>query len=486
MKLRLIESLGALEYKPPENDQKLMADFYALQCLLSVQDNPKYTKELKFDLQHAYTELLDFLKDRLLDFGFHSIVREGRHCFDSILDAHGRALGSLNMHMQSILQKMTDVGMSDSNIDIIFKEYDSGGTSRDTLLDTCYGEYYNIVVGLRKMFKDYRWLTSYGGKAWVACCDAWLNLYNAKDINASDNNMSIPIAIDIMYSTEHNTGAFLNKNQEYSGGWVKKMLDFKFKANKIDDLLPYTTDYVKQLAFKFIGLERRKYEGEERDNNIIGGHALEVMEAIISRASDIGCVEPGSFYCNPLSLFTDGFSGRAITVAYNNSVGGIVHVQGHNKIDVYLNPALIQTVFEHRTKQWLIDNKFVDSLKSSTSLGIRTYTDLPKSFSGSEALLVAIFNKLNDNYSSSIVSNKDLDNLVDLAYTHSIGMSGGPDNKIYLFELFRFKTEDLDGNICKTIARLMKIGSKSRSIGGIIKYDNITETMKFEANGITK
>lgn len=297
MKLRLIESLGSLEYTPPKDAKKQMADFYAMQQLLSIPyhdpnskeppligANLKYDKELKFDLQYAYTELIHYLKDYLLKAGFFAIMCEGSGCFGMVSkvvkyqekyrnnnyndddddyenDDDGYSYRERTridkIKPNDVLNKIKKAGIPNKCAKVL--SMSRIYQDKNVVLNMCYDEAYRTVVGLRKLFhstNDWSWFPEYGGKAWINCCDAWLRLYESK----SDSD--IGIAIDIVYSMQHNTGMFLNKNADfrnpansnsYDPNWAKQLLDLKFKSNNASELAHFASSYVKQLVSKFVG-----------------------------------------------------------------------------------------------------------------------------------------------------------------------------------------------------------------------------------------
>jgi hypothetical protein len=66
-----------------------------------------------------------------------------------------------------------------------------------------------LVKNFKKIFKIPAWNQSYGGEAWVNICQAYIDLYNAKNIDQQI------IQIDHVYDLQHNTGFALNKVYEY-------------------------------------------------------------------------------------------------------------------------------------------------------------------------------------------------------------------------------------------------------------------------------
>lgn len=376
MKLRLIESLGSLEYTPPNDDQKLMADFYTLQHLLSVQDKPEYSKELKFDLKHVCDELLPYLKNRLLEFGLYAIMCEGEHCFDTLNVKSGtpewwenHPYGYANYNLLDDLKEtskhlMVKYGISDSIINLLssgnlrppdflgIKGDDDAevgsGPSRQAILPGLKGDAYDIVSGLQKMFALDGWKPKYGGKPWTMCCNAWLNLYQSESTN------EIITAIDLMYSAQHNTGAFLNKNSEFQGTWVKQLLDLKFESNSADDLLKYASNYVKQLALKFIGLERRGYNGQ-MDNSLPSKSNLSITETVIKSLEKLGCniYDDKCFVDVPsYTGFVDINFGNAVSYR-NRFIGGV----SYSIPRVFINLTLL--------KSESITSEFVNILNSN-------------------------------------------------------------------------------------------------------------------------
>lgn len=244
-------SLGSAEYKIPDDDKTLISDFYTMwELSTTLCKNQKCSKELKFDVEYAFKELCYFLKDRLLKFGYYAIIREGRHCFGNIDADNNR----YQTYASQIAELMRQAGIAQHDIKQLYEFSADSYIDRDEVFNKFQDSSpVDIVRGLRKMFDRDDWMDSYGGKAWVMCCNSWLNLYNARSVQVSQNSgeLSIPNSIDLLYSAEHNTGSFLNKNVEYRGKWVKGLLDLKFKSNNIRDIAYSSSNYVKSLIKKF-------------------------------------------------------------------------------------------------------------------------------------------------------------------------------------------------------------------------------------------
>lgn len=244
MKLRLIESLGSIEYKVPLDTKTQIADFYVIQHLLMISsNNPRYDEELRYDLYHAYNELNHYLKGYLLKAGFYAIMLEGSNCFNFIeIKSKGNILANEGISRRIIIDKMQKAGIPNKCIKLL----SSNEKDKNYILNQCYDSSFDTVSGLRELFLYEGWSKGYGGKAWATCCEIWSMLYKSQGIN------DINVAIDQMYSAEHNTGAFLSKDPEFDDD-VSLLLDTKFDANNVNELKPFASNYVKQLVDYFGG-----------------------------------------------------------------------------------------------------------------------------------------------------------------------------------------------------------------------------------------
>lgn len=164
----------------------LLADFYSLSTF--------YNGENVVDKIIA-DQLLPHAKESLIDDLLFCICRELRHS--------DRAFPNLSM-LKRCLGDSFD-GFRDANM----------GYNRDEIALNlmCIASPRRIVKAARTLFKYGHWTPSYGGEAWAAICDAWLEL-----AQNSPSFSNIDRAVDIC----HNTGNVLNKLYPGVDGWLDR------------------------------------------------------------------------------------------------------------------------------------------------------------------------------------------------------------------------------------------------------------------------
>lgn len=288
-------------YSIPKDKELIMYDFYIITHLNALKNDGKFEPGDKVDpfgqikkttthsmgvdenTLHSFEEIkaqiLDYLKEELLEAAMFSVSCELRHLFDNNSDSDIRkALGehaarffqTFNYNLQRTQQKRntTLYGFDDiikarkreakkkynlkspedysktRNADyvssyIAFKktmqrlnisEYDAislakaaftrSGKSTDEEKEVDFLKY-----GEEDKTNWVRWSPSYGGRPWYNIADAYLKLYAAK------TEMQKIIYIDNMYHQQHNSDTVFNKLQSYyktdGHRWILKALNFK-------------------------------------------------------------------------------------------------------------------------------------------------------------------------------------------------------------------------------------------------------------------
>ena len=320
--------MGAKDYKPPlDNPQQLLADFYSLSMLSEKTETIKHASQehIDYEVQRAQKLLAIALKNHLLQKAGFSILGELSHMKGTMtLTPKGEQLVSspattapntthVTNDTNRITQIFTAFGVNNTEaINLIFSpDYGSIETANRTRkreLSNNFPAMYPLVVAGAKIFQNdnyCHWSSAFGGDAWCACCLGWLSLYKA-------NNLPSAIAaIDHLYDLQHNNGSLLDKNAEYGGSWLKKMLDLKFRANDVEQLLYYASPYVQKLGTAVIKANysrtANKLTSDQRNKTYdaqIGKHNIKAVEDYEygSEMLDLnGDGEP-----EPIGLWVDG------------------------------------------------------------------------------------------------------------------------------------------------------------------------------------
>ena len=189
----LKEERGDFNYSVPENVRELFWDFYMYTYLMQYIGSTKgpggYRTDLLDDtLKHVGNILLPSLKKHLLKHTLKAITSEFNHTGEALFD----------------------------------EEYyiDDINTAHAAFEN---GEIIKFVKIAQKIFAEGSWEHEYGGKAYAAICNAWLNL------QASDDPNDIMIWADHIYDLQHNTGSIFSKSNVYKRHlkWLKGALNYK-------------------------------------------------------------------------------------------------------------------------------------------------------------------------------------------------------------------------------------------------------------------
>lgn len=252
MRLSIINGIVAEslsnDYVISQDAKKLMADFYTLEYLLS-QPLPvgERSEHLKFYLDNARQQLVTELKSILLYKAGYSILSELYH---------------YRFRSDITIDDFVKLGVNEKIIISLATR------PKDSFLLKQLPKYrnrpifYKVIKAAVVLFGDFEWQPMYGGEAWAKCCEAWINLYNASNLN------DISRCIDIIYSIQHNSSGLLDKNEDYEGRWLKEMLDLKFDTQDVESIAGFASNYVKQLAKAFLGVSRQVWDQDKADNSL--------------------------------------------------------------------------------------------------------------------------------------------------------------------------------------------------------------------------
>ena len=254
-------------YKMPEDKSLTMYDFYVLDYLNYLLDQPsKNFRDLPPDLEDSVREaiknLYPSLRVELLNAVFYAICAEIRHVESkktnrSLVQDNPQYeklykywLKYKNFHGKSVADREELITLYDIEKPSSTKRTPQTELANDESRNISYkGANYAIEqTGLSRedfvkmcehLYTNGAWASSYGGKAWANICTGWLMLNDADQINTSVKDDKIKqktikkpmgVAIDHIYDLQHNTDTVFNKLKAYykSGySWIKKALDDK-------------------------------------------------------------------------------------------------------------------------------------------------------------------------------------------------------------------------------------------------------------------
>jgi len=246
--------MGASEYKPPQDPSQLLADFYALGMLVTGPKRVESEREQLLDAEVAEVEatLLPYLRNHMLEMVGYSICCELRHVYN---------YGWLTPAAKELLRGAAGIGRNPVTVrdnilillgvypDLIdlYQEYDDYKRPPRTEVANCtegWTELPGTVAAAQKIFDGsyFTWEDEFGGKPWADACAVWLKLYQAH------SRGDMYVYIDKIYDLQHNNGAVLDKNPEYYGPWLKRMLELKLHARQPEELVKHCSPYMRKLA----------------------------------------------------------------------------------------------------------------------------------------------------------------------------------------------------------------------------------------------
>lgn len=262
----LIESWK--DYKISKSPKVLLYDFYLLSYISSLILDPgtrkdvgltgvgysgkffgREGKELDLDIQNAQRKLLPFLGTKLSQALFIAIISELRHVLDRNQKwsefKHTKNKTFRNYIRNLELMSNKELQDFHSNRNIEQPELAVESPSRKISFQAAkkaIKETGGNVIDFARMaadaFKDLNWSQAYGGPAWAAIAQGYVDLRQALDnynpeapSPSSESAEKLIAAIDHAFDLEHNTGTVLNKvkyfavDGDYS--WIKQALDDK-------------------------------------------------------------------------------------------------------------------------------------------------------------------------------------------------------------------------------------------------------------------
>lgn len=300
MRLRRISEaiMGSRDYKVPTDPMALMADFYLLDLLENGAPAGRFSERdatIAFELKYVSSVLLPALRKHLLEKAGFSIACEMRHLYDTAKlndDLTEDAVPDLSQAPEPRRKRRRrptpddssgpmdgyheddweDEREDDDYDDPDEREREDDSEVHPTPADVSdtdrwlrrhisdqaadilklavqlrsYPNYWAIQpyieeyakAGLLAFSDLFKWSENYGGKPWRQACQSWLDLQN--------NGQRM--YIDRIYQLQHNNGNLLDKNQEYKGKWLPKLLDAKYVANNPEDLVDIASPYMRTLT----------------------------------------------------------------------------------------------------------------------------------------------------------------------------------------------------------------------------------------------
>lgn len=261
----LIESWK--DYKLSKSPKVLLYDFYLLSYISSLILDPgtrkdvgltgvgysgkffgREGKELDLDIQNAQRKLLPFLGTKLSQALFIAVTSELRH----VLDRNQKWFDFKHVENKTFknyirnLRLMSDKELSPfhptRNLEQPELAVETTGrkisyqAAKKAIKETG-GNVVDFARMAKDAFKDLNWSAAYGGPAWAAIAQGYIELRQALDnynpeapSPSSESAENLIAAIDHAFDLEHNTGTVLNKVNYFDVdgyAWIKQALDDK-------------------------------------------------------------------------------------------------------------------------------------------------------------------------------------------------------------------------------------------------------------------
>jgi hypothetical protein len=282
--------MGSRQYKIPQDVRQLMADFYLLDLL---QNGLRHvtsdrTDKVEFELGMVERTLLPYLREHMLDKAGYSIASELRHVFDQIIvagddddDAPSQTRYGMPGDVPTelvVVEWLESLGVEPNAILILVNAVtnDRRPTPQETKQ---YFEEYARAGAVAFDSDQFEWSEGYGGPPWQAACKTWLELKHAAP---NETRMRI----DRIYQLQHNNGNLLDKNPEYVGPWLRRMLDLKYVANSPEQLIPFASPFMRTLA-GFV-LHNRYGRGADSEALVTSTQQqfMAVLKSVVQAAAD--------------------------------------------------------------------------------------------------------------------------------------------------------------------------------------------------------
>lgn len=268
-------------YKIPNDKEQLMNDFYLMDLITGYWNSA--TKPLPTNTDNPYVndttvvswlEAKDIiekeLKAELLEVVYFSLTAEFRHIYDSVNSSKQEIVSFFKAYpngkdffktyttqYQLLSDSNPNTGKEWARRDPSHKETDKeyvldsrGYKASYKALSSTGWDRKDIVKLMYHVYKDLRWSSSFGGKAWASIAEGWLKLYKAKE------DKEIFTAIDRIYDLQHNTSTVFNKLTKYlkngSHDWVLKALDRKFGARSPWELWNHASPTMKGMTAEIL------------------------------------------------------------------------------------------------------------------------------------------------------------------------------------------------------------------------------------------
>lgn len=262
----LIESWK--DYKLSKSPKVLLYDFYLLSYISSLILDPgtrkdvgltgvgysgkffgREGKELDLDIQNAQRKLLPFLGTKLSQALFIAVTSELRHALDrnqkwsDFKHTDNKTFRNYIRNLELMTNNELKAFHPTRNLEQPELAVESAGrkisyqAAKKAIKETG-GNVIDFARMAADAFKDLNWSAAYGGPAWAAIAQGYVDLRQALDnynpeapSPSSESAEKLIAAIDHAFDLEHNTGTVLNKVTYFSENgnyaWIKQALDDK-------------------------------------------------------------------------------------------------------------------------------------------------------------------------------------------------------------------------------------------------------------------
>ena len=283
---------AAVNYKiSNSNPERMLYDFYVLSFISTINLSPEKTNTITFgdlgfqggflgksdrvkeDIEYAQDVLFPVLKNKLIKALFVSICAEIAH-----VEERNKSFANTPLATSKVFKYyIRNLTLMNKSLPAEFKitrvrepkdaipkraSYKISYQAATKAIKDSNSSPQEFVRLCEYAFEKMAWTPLYGGNNWGKICRGYFLLVNSK------SNSQVSVAIDHAYDLEHNTGAALNKIQDFyikneygteDFSWMEKALDLKRDATSMNKLIERCSGDMKRLGLQALALSPINY-----------------------------------------------------------------------------------------------------------------------------------------------------------------------------------------------------------------------------------
>jgi len=311
---KILKEQVAIRYNPPKDPEMLMADFYMIAYLRTLDTSDKSiiggqtsnikNRDYKVTIEYVSEELMSYMKPTMLEVVFYALSSEIKHITTGkcgeltdgieiedyegmvrmLVETEGEKFHGVDKDfLIGYLENLRILKLNYTNVTTFDDEDKYGVLDHDerfergdlpkkalnrtrlsykslkkTIKDNNKTDVW-AVNQMKIIFDEWDWYPAYGGEAWGRICDGYIRLYFAKTIDSQF------VAIDHIYDLQHNTSTVFNKLGVYASSdgidaydWIGDFLDMKRNARHMGELLESCSPPIAKLAIAVLRNENRE------------------------------------------------------------------------------------------------------------------------------------------------------------------------------------------------------------------------------------